>query len=110
MTTLQKKPSAADRDARRSRVEGIYALLSGGSERACADMPPAECTDLPRNYVRYVMQLFPEQPQALGLIGIAAGLAAALSSPFWGRFADWSSRKVRLFMILRRRAPCRASA
>ncbi len=45
-------------------------------------------------YVLYVKHLFPGQPKALGLIVIAAGLAAALSSPFWGRFADLSSRKV----------------
>ena len=30
----------------------------------------------------------------LGVIVIAAGLAAVISSPFWGRFADLSSRKV----------------
>ena len=30
----------------------------------------------------------------LGVIIIASGLAAAFSSPFWGRFADLSSRKV----------------
>jgi Na+/melibiose symporter-like transporter len=45
-------------------------------------------------YVFYVKNLLPGQSKALGLIVIAAGLAAALSSPFWGRFADLSSRKV----------------
>lgn len=45
-------------------------------------------------YVLYVKQLIPDQPATLGIIVIAAGLATALSSPFWGRFADLSSRKV----------------
>ena len=45
-------------------------------------------------YVLYVKHLLPNQPGTLGIIVIAAGLAAALSSPFWGRFADLSSRKV----------------
>jgi MFS family permease len=45
-------------------------------------------------YVFYVKNLLTGQSKALGLIVIAAGLAAALSSPFWGRFADLSSRKV----------------
>jgi len=45
-------------------------------------------------YVLYVKRLIPDQPGTLGIIVIAAGLAAALSSPFWGRFADLSSRKV----------------
>ena len=45
-------------------------------------------------YVLYVKHLLPGQSGTLGIIVIAAGLAAALSSPFWGRFADLSSRKV----------------
>ena len=45
-------------------------------------------------YVLYVNHLLPGKSGTLGLIVIAAGLAAALSSPFWGRFADLSSRKV----------------
>ncbi len=44
-------------------------------------------------YVLYVTAIFPE-PGMLGVIIIASGLAAAFSSPFWGRFADLSSRKV----------------
>ena len=42
----------------------------------------------------YVKQKLPTQPGTLGLIVVALGVAAALSSPFWGRFADLSSRKV----------------
>lgn len=45
-------------------------------------------------YVLYVRDMFPDQAGMLGLIVIATGLAVALSSPFWGRFADLSSRKV----------------
>jgi hypothetical protein len=45
-------------------------------------------------YVLYVKAVFPAQTGTLGVIVIAAGLAAAFSSPFWGRFADLSSRKV----------------
>jgi hypothetical protein len=45
-------------------------------------------------YVLYVKHLLPGKSETLGIIVVAAGLAAALSSPFWGRFADWSSRKV----------------
>jgi len=45
-------------------------------------------------YVLYVRDMFPDQAGMLGLIVIATGLAAAFSSPFWGRFADLSSKKV----------------
>lgn len=45
-------------------------------------------------YILYVRHLFPEHTGMLGVIVIAAGLAAVISSPFWGRFADLSSRKV----------------
>jgi len=45
-------------------------------------------------YVLYVKDMLPEASGALGVIIIAAGLAAAFSSPFWGRFADLSSRNV----------------
>jgi hypothetical protein len=45
-------------------------------------------------YVVYARELFPGQTGMLGTIVVAAGVAAALSSPFWGRFADWSSPKV----------------
>jgi hypothetical protein len=45
-------------------------------------------------YVLYVKQELPAQPGTLGLIIVAMGVAAALSSPFWGRLADFSSRKV----------------
>ncbi|MDJ0831742.1 MAG: MFS transporter [Desulfobacterales bacterium] len=45
-------------------------------------------------YIFYVRHLFPEHTGMLGVIVIAAGLAAVISSPFWGRFADLSSRKV----------------
>jgi hypothetical protein len=44
-------------------------------------------------YVLYVTAIFPD-PGMLGVIVIASGVAAAFSSPFWGRFADLSSRKV----------------
>ena len=40
------------------------------------------------------MEKLPVQTGTLGLIIVAAGLAAALSSPIWGKFADLSSRKV----------------
>ena len=57
MTIIQEKLPAPQRDVRRSRIENIYAILSGddSTERACADIPPAECTDLPRNYVLNVL-------------------------------------------------------
>ncbi len=45
-------------------------------------------------YVLYVKERLPVQTGTLGVIIVAAGLAAALSSPIWGRFADLSSRKV----------------
>lgn len=45
-------------------------------------------------YVVYARDMFAGQAGMLGTIVIAAGAAAALSSPFWGRFADWSSPKV----------------
>ena len=45
-------------------------------------------------YVLYVKEMLTIKAGALGLIVIAAGVAAALSSPVWGRFADLSSRKV----------------
>lgn len=57
MTTIQEKPPSPAPNARRSRVEAVYAILSGedSTERACADIPPAECTNLPRNYVLNVL-------------------------------------------------------
>lgn len=45
-------------------------------------------------YVLYVKEKPSGQAGNLGLIVVAAGVAAALSSPFWGRFANLSSRKV----------------
>lgn len=45
-------------------------------------------------YVLFVKEKLPLQAGTLGLIVLAAGVAAALSSPFWGRFADLSSRRV----------------
>lgn len=45
-------------------------------------------------YVLYIKSKLPLQTGTLGLIIVAAGLAATLSSPFWGRFADLSSRRV----------------
>ncbi|MEX1347516.1 MAG: MFS transporter [Desulfobacterales bacterium] len=45
-------------------------------------------------YVLYVKEKLPVQTGTLGVIIVAAGLAAALSSPIWGKFADLSSRKV----------------
>jgi hypothetical protein len=45
-------------------------------------------------YVLYFKGMFPGRSGTLGVIVIASGLAAALSSPFWGRFADLSSRLV----------------
>ena len=45
-------------------------------------------------YVLYVRERLPFQTGTLGVIIVAAGLAAALSSPIWGKFADLSSRKV----------------
>ena len=45
-------------------------------------------------YVLYVREMLSVQAGALVLIVIAAGVAATLSSPIWGRFADLSSRKV----------------
>lgn len=40
--------------------------------------------------------MFPDQAGMLGLIVIATGMGAAFGSPFWGRFAVLSSRKVLL--------------
>jgi Na+/melibiose symporter-like transporter len=56
MVAIQKKPPASERHARR-RIDRIYTLLSGddSTERACADIPAAECTDLPRNFVLNVL-------------------------------------------------------
>ena len=45
-------------------------------------------------YVLYVKEMLTIKGGDLGLIVVAAGLAAALSSPIRGRFADLSSRKV----------------
>ena len=45
-------------------------------------------------YVLYVKERLPVQTGTLGLIIVAAGVAAVLSRPFWGKFADLSSRKV----------------
>ena len=45
-------------------------------------------------YVLFARDVFPGQNGMLGTIVVAAGVAAALSSPFWGRFADWSSPNV----------------
>lgn len=45
-------------------------------------------------YVIFARDVFPGQSGMLGTIVVAAGVAAALSSPFWGRFADWSSPRV----------------
>ena len=47
-------------------------------------------------YILYVREMLSLNPGALGLIVISTGVAAALSSPIWGRFADLSSRKVLL--------------
>ena len=57
MTTIQEKPPLPEAEARRSRVEAIYARLSGEdtSERACTDIPPEECTNLPHNFVLNVL-------------------------------------------------------
>ncbi len=57
MTTIQDKPPPSETDVRRSRVEAIYARLSGEdtSERACTDIPPEECTNLPHKYVLNVL-------------------------------------------------------
>ena len=45
-------------------------------------------------YVIYMRQTLSDAAGLLGLMVVAAGLAQALSSPFWGRFADLSSRNV----------------
>jgi len=45
-------------------------------------------------YVLYVKEMLSVQAGTLGLIVVAAGVAAALSSHIWGRFADLSSRRV----------------
>jgi len=45
-------------------------------------------------YVLYVKEKLPVQAATLRVIIVAAGVAAALSSPIWGRFADLSSRRV----------------
>jgi MFS family permease len=45
-------------------------------------------------YVLYIKEMLTIKAGDLGLIVVAAGLAAAVSSPIWGRFADLSSRKV----------------
>jgi hypothetical protein len=57
LTTIQEKPPSPAPGARRSRIEEIYAILSGDdrTERACTDIPPAECTNLPSNYVLNVL-------------------------------------------------------
>ena len=48
-------------------------------------------------YVLYGRQILSDSVGALGLLVMAAGLSQALSSPFWGRFADLSSRKVLVY-------------
>jgi len=57
LTTIQEKLPSPASNARRRRIEAFYAILSGddSTERACADIPPAECTNLPRNYVLNVL-------------------------------------------------------
>lgn len=53
-------------------------------------------------YVLYSQKLFGNGGMAggLGTLVIATGLAQLLSNPFWGRFADTSSRKVMLYSAL----------
>jgi hypothetical protein len=48
-------------------------------------------------YALYVRQQIDGQVGDLGLFVVAAGLAAVISSPVWGRFADRSSRLVMLW-------------
>ena len=45
-------------------------------------------------YVLYLRDMLSVKAGTLGMVVVAAGLAAALSSPIWGKFADLSSRKV----------------
>jgi MFS family permease len=40
-----------------------------------------------------------DQVSTLGLLVIASGVAGVISSPFWGRFADKSSKKLMLIVI-----------
>ena len=57
-------------NGRKDRIESIYTILSGDDQhdRACAPIPSALCTDLPRNYVLNVIN------------GAAAKLAEQVSS------------------------------
>ena len=48
----------------------------------------------PPFYVLLAQQMASGDPADLGLLVIASGLAAALSSPFWGALGDRSSRRV----------------
>lgn len=48
----------------------------------------------PPFYVLLAQQMAAGDPADLGLLVIASGLAAALSSPFWGALGDRSSRRV----------------
>ena len=45
-------------------------------------------------YLLYVREMLSAEAGTLGLVVVAAGVAAALSSPIWGKFADLSSRRV----------------
>jgi len=45
-------------------------------------------------YLLHVKEVLSVKAGTLGLVVVAAGIAAALSSPIWGRFADLSSRRV----------------
>ncbi|WP_339617306.1 MFS transporter [uncultured Gilvimarinus sp.] len=48
-------------------------------------------------YVALAQQYLGAQSSLLGFFMLASGLASLLSAPFWGRFADVSSRRVMMF-------------
>ena len=108
---------------RRSELAGsLYDLVTGDEDaRVCKDIPDAACNDQPENFFLYAG--IREQPgategggnagrEALASLSIlvsdapfrrfvitrallvAAGIASTVSSGFWGRMADRSSRDV----------------
>lgn len=94
-------------------LDQLYDYVTGDEDaRVCRDIPAAACRHQPRNFFAYLLAnllsvaLAPPYyillaqahtgggVQGLGWLVVAAGLGASISSPFWGRMGDRSSRTV----------------